>query len=119
MLIFQDLFRTSHTDSRISDTSSYLDMSPLYGKDQEAQNTVRTFKDGKLKPDTFAERRLIGQPPGTCVFLVMYNRFHNYIAENLAEINDCGRFTMPRQGSKNYDAELKKRDYDLFQTTRL
>ncbi|KAL9120964.1 MAG: hypothetical protein Q9187_002483, partial [Circinaria calcarea] len=118
-VIIHDLFRTSHKDFRISDTSSYLDLSPLYGKDQKAQDTVRTFKDGKLKPDTFAEERLIGQPPGTCVFLVMYNRFHNYVAENLAEINDGGRFTMPRKGSENYDAALKKRDYDLFQTARL
>lgn len=119
ILIHQDLFRTNHRDYRISDTSSYLDLSPLYGKDQEAQNTVRTFKDGKLKPDTFAERRIIGQPPGTCVFLVMYNRFHNYVVENLAAINDSGRFTMPRHGTPDFDAHLKKRDNDLFQTARL
>ena len=115
----KDLFRTNRQDSRISDTSSYLDLSPLYGKDQKAQDRVRTFENGKLKPDTFAEERLLGQPPGTCVMLVMYNRYHNYIAENLAAINDCGRFTIPQQGAPNYDAALKKRDNDLFQTARL
>ena len=80
---------------------------------------MRTFKDGKLKPDTFAEERLLGQPPGTCIFLVMWNRMHNYVAENLAAINDGGRFSMPVEGSKGYDDAIKKRDYDLFQTSRL
>lgn len=41
-----------------SQTSSYLDLSPLYGDTQEDQDTIRTFKDGLLKPDCFAEHRL-------------------------------------------------------------
>ena len=94
-------------------------MTPLYGRNQEAQNTVRTFKDGKLKPDTFAEERLLGQPPGVCVMLVMYSRFHNYVAENIAAINEDGRFTLPTQGDPDYDNKLKKRDNDIFQTARL
>ena len=114
-----DLFRTNRKDSRISDTSSYLDLSPLYGKDQEVQNTVRTHENGLLKPDTFAEERLLGQPPGTCVMLIMWNRFHNYVAENLAAINDCGRFNISQKSSTTYDSDLKKRDNDLFQTARL
>lgn len=51
--------------------------------------------------------------------LIMWNRFHNYVADNLAEINDCGRFNVPHEGSTSYDADLKKRDNDLFQTARL
>ena len=114
-----DIFRTNRKDANISDTSSYLDLSPLYGRNQETQNTVRTFKDGLLKPDTFAEERLLGQPPGVCVMLVMYSRFHNYVAQNIAAINDDNRFDMPRQGDPDYDAKLKKRDNDIFQTARL
>lgn len=86
---------------------------------QEAQNTVRTFKDGKLKPDTFAEERLLGQPPGVCVMLVMYSRFHNYVAENLAAINEDNRFDVPQQGVADYDMKVQKRDNALFQTARL
>ncbi|KAL8768874.1 MAG: hypothetical protein Q9194_005595 [Teloschistes cf. exilis] len=118
-LIDSDIFRTNRKDSNISDTSSYLDLSPLYGRNQETQNSVRTFKDGKLKPDTFAEERLLGQPPGVCVMLVMYSRFHNYCAENIAAINEDDKFSMPAQGSPDYDAKLKKRDNDIFQTARL
>lgn len=119
LLTFSDIFRTNRKDANISDTSSYLDLSPLYGRNQEAQNTVRTFKDGLLKPDTFAEERLLGQPPGVCVMLVMYSRFHNYVAQNLAAINDDNRFDIPRQGDPDYDAKVKKRDNDIFQTARL
>ena len=118
-LTVPDIFRTNRQDANISDTSSYLDLSPLYGRNQEIQNTVRTFKDGLLKPDTFAEERLLGQPPGVCVMLVMYSRFHNYVAQNIAAINDDNRFPMPRQGDPDYNLKIQKRDNDIFQTARL
>ena len=51
--------------------------------------------------------------------LVMYSRFHNFAAENIAAINEDGRFTMPKEGEADYDAKLKKRDNDIFQTARL
>ena len=114
-----DIFGTNRKDPNISDTSSYLDLSPLYGRSQETQNSVRTFKDGKLKPDTFAEERLLGQPPGVCVMLVMYSRFHNYVAVNIAAINEDGRFAVPAQGDPDYEQKIKKRDNDIFQTARL
>lgn len=77
------------------------------------------MKDGLLKPDTFAEERLLGQPAGVCVMLVMYSRFHNYVAKNIAAINEGDRFALPRQSDAEYDAKLKKRDNDIFQTARL
>ena len=63
------------------------------------------------------------QPPGVCAYLIMYNRFHNYVAEQLLAINENARFSLP----KNYaslDREKqeiadKKQDEDLFQTARL
>ena len=64
-LIIHDLFQTNHRDFSISETSSYLDLSPLYGDTQEDQDQIRTFKDGKLKPDCFSEQRMLGFPPGT------------------------------------------------------
>src|SRR5947207_15926723 len=73
-----DLFRTSHEDPNISLTSSYLDLSPLYGSNQQEQNLVRTFQDGKLKPDCFSEDRLGSFPPGVGVLLLCFNRFPNY-----------------------------------------
>jgi hypothetical protein len=51
----------------------------------------------------------------------MFNRYHNWIAEQLAAINEGGRFTEPSDkliGDKK-DAAWKKFDEDLFQTSRL
>ena len=62
-LIIHDLFQTDHKDFNISKTSSYLDLSILYGDTQEDQNLMRTFKDGKIEPDCFAEERLLAFPP--------------------------------------------------------
>lgn len=120
-IIIHDLFRTSHEDSSISMTSSYLDLSPLYGSTAEEQKTMRTFSDGKLKPDCFSEKRILGFPPGVGALLIMFNRFHNHVVENLAEINEGGRFTKPAGfpiDPIHHDAWLK-RDENLFQTGRL
>ena len=63
----------------------------------EMQRKIRDdkYKLGLLKPDTFAEDRLLRQPPGVCIYLVMYNRYHNYVATQLRRINENGRFSVP------------------------
>ncbi|KAH8651167.1 heme peroxidase-domain-containing protein, partial [Xylariales sp. PMI_506] len=96
-IIIHDIFRTNDQDKNISDTSSYLDLSPLYGFTEEIQRKVRDdkYKLGLLKPDTFAEDRLLRQPPGVCILLVMYNRYHNYVATQLRRINENNRFAVP------------------------
>ena len=96
-IIIHDIFRTNNADKKISDSSSYLDLSPLYGYTEEMQRKVRDdkYKLGLLKPDTFAEDRLLRQPPGVCIMLVMYNRYHNYAATQLRRINENGRFSVP------------------------
>ena len=96
-IIIHDIFRTNDTDKNISDSSSYLDLSPLYGYTMEMQKQVRDdkYKLGLLKPDTFAEDRLLRQPPGVCIMLVMYNRYHNYAATQLKRINENGKFSVP------------------------
>jgi cytochrome P450 len=116
-IIIHDLFRTNHDDYTISDTSSYLDLAPLYGSDQDEQNTMRTFKDGKIYPDCFSEVRLLMFPPGVGAILIMFNRFHNYACDQLALINQNGKFTPPK--NKDDEAGWKRYDNDLFQTARL
>ncbi|KKZ59000.1 hypothetical protein EMCG_00865 [[Emmonsia] crescens] len=114
-LIIHDIFRTDRRDMNINNNSSYLDLSPLYGSSLEDQLKVRTMKNGFLKPDTFHDERLIGQSRGANVLLVLYNRFHNYVAQTLVQINEGGRFT-PKGDD---DDSLTKLDEDLFQTARL
>ncbi|KAH0846113.1 hypothetical protein AYO21_10106 [Fonsecaea monophora] len=120
-LIIHDLFQTDHRDYSNSKTSSYLDLSILYGDTQEDQDMMRTFENGKIKPDCFAEERLLAFPPSCGVMLIMLNRFHNYVVEQLALINENGRFTQPsaKLSGDAAKAAWKKYDNDLFQTGRL
>lgn len=116
-IIIHDCFHTDDTDYSVVKTSSYLDLAPLYGSSQDEQDQIRTFKDGLLKPDTFSEKRILGFPPGVAAIVVCFNRFHNYVAMQLKEINEGGRFRMPKN---DQDAPgIKKLDDDLFQTARL
>jgi linoleate 8R-lipoxygenase/9,12-octadecadienoate 8-hydroperoxide 8R-isomerase len=127
-IIIHDCFRTDHRDYANSLTSSYLDLSPLYGSNQDEQDQMRTFADGRLKPDCFSEARLLFFPPGVGCLLIMFNRFHNHVVENLARINEGNRFARPtplaegEQDEKKkeaYKAKVAKFDNDLFQTGRL
>jgi hypothetical protein len=120
--MFIDLFHTDEKDINKLRNSSYLDLSPLYGKNIEEQTKVRTFKDGRLKNDVFAESRLLTQPPGVGALMIAFNRFHNYIVGELATINEDGRFSLAEgltQGQPDYNNAELKRDNDLFQTGRL
>ncbi|KAJ6591567.1 linoleate diol synthase [Mycena vulgaris] len=116
-LVIHSVFRTSHADVNINETSSYVDLSPLYGHNQGAQDEVRV-KDGrgKLHPDTFAEDRLLLLPPAVCAILVMFSRNHNYIAQKLFEINERGTYKDPNTLSGE---KLLAQDEELFQTARL
>ncbi|KAI1377390.1 heme peroxidase [Hypoxylon crocopeplum] len=121
-IIIHDIFRTSRTDMNKSDTSSYLDLAPLYGSSLKDQLQIRTMKEGKLKPDTFHEKRLLGQPGGVNVMLVLYSRFHNYVADILLKINENGRFTLacaPDASPADRARAVAKQDHDLFNTARL
>ncbi|GAB1211644.1 hypothetical protein ATERTT37_000768 [Aspergillus terreus] len=120
-LIIHDIFQTDHQNPNINKTSGYLDLSILYGDVKEEQDLVRTHKDGKLKPDAFSEPRLQAFPATCCVLLVMLNRFHNHVVEQLAEINENGRFTKPSPDLPEDKAKAawEKYDEDLFQTGRL
>ena len=84
---------------------------------------MRRMERGLLKPDSFAEERLLMQPPGVCAYLIMYNRFHNYVAEQLLSINENNRFSKPAgYDGLSRDKQLaadQKQDEDLFQTARL
>ena len=119
-IIIHDIFRTNEKDKNISDSSSYLDLSPLYGYTEKMVRSVRDdkYKLGLLKPDTFAEDRLLRQPPGVCIMLVMYNRYHNYAATQLRRINENGRFAVPTKYSGKKLAAVAKKFMSLKDQSR-
>ncbi|TID24533.1 heme peroxidase [Venturia nashicola] len=141
-IIIHDLFKTNHIDPQISETSSYLDLAPLYGSNLEEQMKMRTGYSGKIRPDSFSETRLLSFPPGVGTLLIMFNRFHQNVAEQLAAINEKGQFTRPEGEPPKIDyntkewwklpaltqtstaeernaAAWRKYDEDLFQVSRL
>ena len=136
-----DIFYTDPRDSNINLTSSYLDLSTLYGFNQDQQNLVRTMADGLLKPDCFYDARLLGFPPAVAGLMIGLNRFHNSVVRDLASINEGGRFSLPNLQTiesmirvtcpdlsetqiaaavkEKFNRAVAKRDNDLFQTGRL
>ncbi|KAG8780137.1 hypothetical protein FRC12_023407 [Ceratobasidium sp. 428] len=88
------LFRNSPESPFINDTSSYLDLSPLYGHDLAAQMKVRRNDGtGRLYEDVFAENRLLLMPPSVSALLVMFSRNHN----KLYQINEQRTFKDPKE----------------------
>ena len=60
----------------INETSSYVDLAPLYGDNKEALDKIHV-RDGQglLHPDTFTEDRLLLLPPAVGTLLILFN--HN------------------------------------------
>ncbi|KDR80737.1 hypothetical protein GALMADRAFT_1103751 [Galerina marginata CBS 339.88] len=122
-LVIHSVFRTSHRDWNINETSSYVDLAPLYGNNQKDQDRIR-IRDGrgKLYPDVFAEDRLLLLPPGVCVLLVLFNRNHNYIAAKLLDVNERGTYVDPSTVSSDdpeAKAKLLAQEEEIFQIARL
>ncbi|KAJ7506939.1 heme peroxidase [Mycena galericulata] len=117
-LVIHSLFRSDMTDWNINATSSYLDLSPLYGINQATQDLVRDKAQGRglLYPDSFSEERLMFLPPAASALLVILNRNHNYVADMLLKINERGRWTDPPPTDEKLKAQ---QDEEIFQTARL
>ncbi|GAA5875484.1 hypothetical protein JCM16303_000644 [Sporobolomyces ruberrimus] len=114
--ITHSCFNTNRQDPNINDASSYLDLSPLYGNDQKAQDQVRTFKDGKIFDDVVASQRLFLMPPSTCALMMVFLRNHNWFVDTLMSINQNDKY---RPFESLSDEGKKLQDEDLLQTARL
>lgn len=114
--ISHDLFHSDPVNPAINRSTHYADLTPLYGANQEEQKTVRTFKVGLLKPDTFADGRLQFQLPTIVIIVILFSRNHNYIAKKLLEINENNRFTNVDESTAYTEAQT---DEMVFQTARL
>ncbi|KAF8630607.1 hypothetical protein AX15_002834 [Amanita polypyramis BW_CC] len=117
-LVAYSLYNTDSYDWSTNATTSYLDLSLLYGIDEERQSQVRDKESGRglLFPDTFTEDRLALAPPAVIALLVIFSRNHNYIAERLFSINERKRWTDPPPSD---EASRAKQDEEIFQTARL
>jgi hypothetical protein len=59
-------------------TTSFLDLSPLYGTGQAGPDRIRAHDGrGMLTPDCFVDNRVALYPPAVGVLLILFNRNHN------------------------------------------
>ncbi|CAO3586362.1 unnamed protein product [Absidia cylindrospora] len=116
IIITHDIFYSDRKEPGRNLTTSYLDLSSLYGYNRKDQESIRQMKNGLLKNDQWFDKRLVIQPPGVAALLVLFSRNHNYIAKKLLEINENGRFSY---GPGKPLATEKALDEELFQTARL
>ncbi|KAH8900626.1 linoleate diol synthase [Thozetella sp. PMI_491] len=114
-LVIHECFQTNRSNQWINDTSSYVDLSTLYGNTEVEQKRTRTFVNGQIFPDSIASERIMMMPPGVIALLLMFSRNHNTIAESLLSINEGGWY-QPWDGLK--EGQKKKQDEDIFQTAR-
>eukprot|EP00026_Physarum_polycephalum_P003296 Phypoly_transcript_03306.p1 GENE.Phypoly_transcript_03306~~Phypoly_transcript_03306.p1 ORF type:complete len:590 (+),score=80.78 Phypoly_transcript_03306:71-1840(+) len=119
-LITHDLFNSDYTAPERNKTTSYVDMSWLYGWNQAMQDSVRDKirAKGKLYPDVVADCRLVLQPPGVVALALLWARNHNWIADYLStNCMDDPRFTTIVDGAEGKSRE-EQVDELLFQTAR-
>ena len=91
-IVIHECFQTNYKDQWINDTSSYVDLSTLYGNTEKEQKRVRTYKNGLIYPDSIASERIMLMPPGVVALLIMFSRNHNQIAESLLSVNENGTY---------------------------
>lgn len=73
-LVYHDLFFFTRDGENLA--PPYLDLSFLYGKTKEEQNTIRSFENGFLKRDAFTDNRFVLRPPGIVACCLAASKFH-------------------------------------------
>jgi hypothetical protein len=91
-IVIHEIFQSSRTEPWKNETSSYVDLSTLYGNTDKEQKRVRTYENGLIYPDSIASERIMMMPPGVVALLLMFSRNHNSIAKSLFMINGSGKY---------------------------
>lgn len=91
-IVIHECFQTSRKDQWVNETSSYVDLSTLYGNTAVEQKRVRTYQNGTIYPDSIASERIMLMPPGVIAVLTLFSRNHNTIAYSLWSINEHGKY---------------------------
>lgn len=91
-VVIHECFQTSRSNQFINETSSYVDLSTLYGNTDKEQKRVRTYHNGLIHPDSVASDRIMMMPPGVIAVLMLFSRNHNQIAQSLLSVNEDGKY---------------------------
>lgn len=91
-VVIHECFQTNRSKHWINETSSYVDLSTLYGNNAKEQKRVRKYENGRIWPDSIASDRIMMMPPGVVACLLLFSRNHNHIAESLLAVNEEGKY---------------------------
>lgn len=91
-VVIHECFQTSRSDPFINETSSYVDLSTVYGNTEKEQKFVRTYHNGLIHPDAIASDRVMMMPPGVVAVAIMFSRNHNHVAKSLLQINENNKY---------------------------
>lgn len=95
----------------INKRTSFLDMEFIYGRDKESSDKIRTFEAGQLDLVDTGSGLLPRDPtlraefditPGAYALIVVFMRFHNYVAKYTMEENPDFTEEEVFQSSRNY-----------------
>ncbi|KAF2107719.1 heme peroxidase [Lophiotrema nucula] len=114
-VVIHECFQTHRKNPWINETSSYVDLSTLYGNTEKEQPRVRTYENGLIYPDSIASERIMMMPPGVVAVLIMFSRNHNEIARSILQINEDGKY---KPWTTLDEAKQKEQDEDVFQIAR-
>lgn len=114
-IVIHECFQTNRKNQWINETSSYVDLSTLYGNTGEEQKRVRTYENGTIYADSIASERIMLMPPGVVAVLIMFSRNHNEIVHSLWSINEEDKYG---DWDELTDGQKKWQDEDLFQIAR-
>ncbi|KPI39432.1 Psi-producing oxygenase A [Cyphellophora attinorum] len=114
-VVIHECFQTSRDKQWINETSSYVDLSTLYGNTIDQQKHIRTHQNGLIHPDAIASERIMLMPPGVIAVLIMFSRNHNEIAYSLWSVNEDGKYGDWDELSPE---KQREQDEDIFQLAR-
>ncbi|KAH9210514.1 linoleate diol synthase [Leptodontidium sp. 2 PMI_412] len=114
-IVIHECFQTSRENPWINETSSYVDLSTIYGNTEVEQQRVRTRENGTIFPDSIASERIMLMPPGVIAVLLMFSRNHNHIAANMLTVNEDGKY---KPWETLNEKQRKWQDEDIFQISR-
>ncbi|KAH7327505.1 linoleate diol synthase [Rhexocercosporidium sp. MPI-PUGE-AT-0058] len=114
-IVIHECFQTSRENPWINETSSYVDLSTIYGNTEREQERVRTRENGTIFPDSIASERIMMMPPGVIAVLLMFSRNHNHIAANMLTVNEDGKY---KPWESLDEKQRKWQDEDIFQISR-
>ncbi|KDQ11187.1 hypothetical protein BOTBODRAFT_35487 [Botryobasidium botryosum FD-172 SS1] len=121
-LISLCISQVDRTDIRYNKAPGFLDLSVLYGVDEDEIEEIRALDDelgrGLMLPDATSvdEERMVFLPRAAWVILILFNRNHNYIARRLLEENEHGKWLDPAK--LDGDQDLREQDDEIFELAR-